>query len=274
MNIEEIINATKAAKDSGLPVEKYADNVLLETTKVVGEGFADMFWLIFSPLKFSRIRVEHNIKKFVKKLDYEIKKIPDEKIVEPPLNVVGPALEASRFYIDDDFVSSMFAKLIASSMNESTQSTAHPAFVEIIKQLSPFDAQTLKYLYENSNSFGVVQLDIISKNNNTKLTSSSTIARNVFPFPDLSLNNSFAYYAAVDNLIRLRIIEIHYDKFYQDSNRYRIISQHPFVKDYCDMFKSESVNMDDGSEFVRIDKKKGIWEFTTLGNNFARCCLE
>ena len=65
------------------------------------------------------------------------------------MSVVGPALEASKFYIEEDEIRGMFAKLIASSMDKTQSINIHPSFVEIIKVLSPLDAKNLYFLYHD-----------------------------------------------------------------------------------------------------------------------------
>ncbi|RKJ68725.1 Abi-alpha family protein [Roseburia sp. 1XD42-69] len=42
----------------------------------------------------------------------------------------------------------MFSNLIAKSMNKETSLYSHPSFVNIIKQLSTYDARILAYIYE------------------------------------------------------------------------------------------------------------------------------
>lgn len=79
-----------------------------------------------------------------------VSEIKPENIQEPKLNILGPALEASRFYIEEEDLREMFAKLIASSMDAGKNSQIHPSFVEVIKQLSGEDALFLKEFQKQS----------------------------------------------------------------------------------------------------------------------------
>ncbi|MBT2721454.1 DUF4393 domain-containing protein [Bacillus sp. ISL-46] len=71
-------------------------------------------------------------------------------MIEPPLSIVGPALEASKFYIEEEELRSMFAKVVAASMDNRQASYVHPAFIEIIKQLSPVDALVISSFSDES----------------------------------------------------------------------------------------------------------------------------
>lgn len=70
----------------------------------------------------------------------KIAQISPEKIQEPKLYILGPALEASRYFIEEEVLREMFANLIASSMDKDMDNIIHPSYVEVIKQLSPQDA--------------------------------------------------------------------------------------------------------------------------------------
>ncbi|OME86537.1 MULTISPECIES: DUF4393 domain-containing protein [Paenibacillus] len=271
MNIEEIANTVKAAKDAGVPVDKFLDNSFDKPTSELGEGLANLFWLVFSPIHAARASLEPRIHHFRKNLEEKLSKIPSENLVEPPLNIVGPALESAKYYIDDENISEMFAKLISSSMDSRNQNKAHPAFVEIIKQLSPFDASNLKFLVENQNEFGIINIDLYTRHPVSNASGSTTIGLNILPFPGLDFTSQRDYLSSQDNLERLKIIEITFDRHYLEENKYAIFENHPFCQFIRDT--ASTSEMSDGSEIVGIRDRRGIWGFTSLGRNFATCCL-
>ena len=80
----------------------------------------------------------------------QVATIPPENIQEPPLKILGPALEASKYYIEEEELRSMFAKILASSFDNRKNSVIHPSFVEIIKQLDITDARILQVLKEHN----------------------------------------------------------------------------------------------------------------------------
>lgn len=87
-------------------------------------------------------------------LTKKLEKIPDSEIDVPPTNIAGPVFEAMRFTSDDVELRNMFANVLANSMDRSTRSSAHPAFVEILKNINSDEAKVLKFISEISKSNG------------------------------------------------------------------------------------------------------------------------
>jgi hypothetical protein len=66
--------------------------------------------------------------------------IPPAEIVEPKASIAGPALQGLAFAHEEPNLKEMYLNLIAGAMDRRSASKAHPAFVEIIRQLSAEDA--------------------------------------------------------------------------------------------------------------------------------------
>lgn len=90
------------------------------------------------------------IKDFVSsKVAERLKNVPPENIVTPKPNVAGPALESLRYTGHEDSLSDLYANLLAASMDKATATGAHPAFVEIIRQLTPDEAKLVSLFLRN-----------------------------------------------------------------------------------------------------------------------------
>jgi hypothetical protein len=74
-------------------------------------------------------------------MDQRLKGVPREKIVPPEPRIAVPALQALTYSLDDKLIRDMFANLLAADMNVDTKRDAHPAFVEIIKEMTPAEAR-------------------------------------------------------------------------------------------------------------------------------------
>lgn len=99
----------------------------------------------FDPLLENIVR--KNIEEYAKDIDNELNKIPPENInPEPDISLIGPALEASKYYVAKEEARQLFAKLIAAEMDVTKSDQVHHAFVEIIKQMNPLDARVLSDL--------------------------------------------------------------------------------------------------------------------------------
>ena len=77
------------------------------------------------------------------KVAEKLKDVPPENIVTPKPNVAGPALQSLRFTGHEETLRDMYANLLAASMDTRTATGAHPAFVEIIRQLTPDEARLI-----------------------------------------------------------------------------------------------------------------------------------
>jgi hypothetical protein len=80
------------------------------------------------------------------RLEEKLKDVPPKRIKEPNSSVAGPAVEALRFAMSDPDLREMYASLLATSMDRETAHKAHPAFVEIIRQMTADEAKILSVL--------------------------------------------------------------------------------------------------------------------------------
>ena len=84
-----------------------------------------------------------------KMLEEKLKNIPSENIVPPSPRIAVPTLQNASI-TEDIEIRELYAQLLANSMNETMKDGIHPAFVEIIKQLSPDEAKILRYMSSNT----------------------------------------------------------------------------------------------------------------------------
>ncbi|WP_256310038.1 DUF4393 domain-containing protein [Tissierella carlieri] len=133
---------------------KFLDESLTPASQEIGKTLGNIFYAVFSvvnyPIEKLRIKQVENLKKYEQDIKEELYGIPEDKLIDPPLNIVGPALEASKFYIEKEDLRKMFAKLISSSMNVDLTNYSHPSFIEIIKQFDSVEAQMIKFISERS----------------------------------------------------------------------------------------------------------------------------
>lgn len=142
--------------------------------KTFNEGWE----FVFGPLnefliKHNAIR-KKNIDDFLQAIQQETSKIAISNLQVPPTHLLGPALEASKYYVDEKTIRDMFAKVIASSFDKSKNDIIHHAYVEIIKQLSPLDAKIFSELnspfflitrtIEKENALDILQNIYLSEN--------------------------------------------------------------------------------------------------------------
>jgi hypothetical protein len=126
------------------------NNVLNPPAKVLGNTIAALLDIILGRIEnFDeklKLKRQKDLQAFKDTLENEVAKIPEQNRIEPKLSIAGPALEASKYFIEEESLRSMFAKLLANSMNKDTSQYVQTSFVEIIKQMSPLDAKNISEL--------------------------------------------------------------------------------------------------------------------------------
>jgi hypothetical protein len=83
-------------------------------------------------------------------LSKRLKDVPDEKLSKPDPRIGVPTVEALRYSMDEEQIREMFANLLAADMNSDTKTSTHPAFVEIIKQMTKLDATLMQIFRDKS----------------------------------------------------------------------------------------------------------------------------
>lgn len=161
-----------------------------------------------------KIKQAANLEKYANEVKSGIEKIPEENIQEPKMSVVGPALEASKFYIEEDEIRGMFAKLIASSMDKTQSINIHPSFVEIIKVLSPLDAKNLYFLYHDGDET-ISKIRVTNKENGIYTDHFNHV---FLGNPECQDNNLIE--SSIDNLIRLKLVDVSYSEYKSDDSLY------------------------------------------------------
>lgn len=94
-----------------------------------------------------------NLELFKNDINIKISNIPEHNLQEPKMSVLGPSLEASKYYFEEKHYREMFSNLIAGSCNKEYNESIHPSFVDLIKQLSSNDALILQHLNKHEDCY-------------------------------------------------------------------------------------------------------------------------
>ena len=170
----------------------------------IGDTLSDIWNGVFSDVHLwaatRKAKAEYELKAYKASLQEQLSLIPPEYIKEPKLSIIGPALEASKYYIEEPVIRDMFAKLIASDIDSRKTNQVHHAYVDIIKQMSPLDAHILA---EFKNPTYLIECLI------EELGNSDT----AYIFTDIYLSDTYSEYEpevsiSISNLSRLGLIDI------------------------------------------------------------------
>jgi len=187
---------------------------------------------------------------------------PPEEITSPNPSVAGPALEALRYAGHEESISDLYANLLAGSMDQLTATDSHPAFVEILKQLTPDEAKLLRIFSQHRPlPLLIVRSESVDKDKGGRdiLVNFSTYGEEA----GCSLPNKTPAY--LDNLCRLGLIEIPTFLEYKAPNIYDPLENHPTV-----LAVKEQIDRDPILNF-KI-QRKGL-QVTQLGRQFISVCV-
>ncbi len=245
-------------------IPKFVDKAMSPVAESVGNSIANIWDLVFgNHIKLWKQKQEFNHQKnyqdYVERVNNKISEIPTESLAEPSLHIIGPAIEASKFYIDSLELREMFANLIAASMNENMVDTIHPSYVEIIKQISPDEAKLLKFMQGGNYPFYNVHS---LQGGNQKITLIRYFSIIGFQAGCQDPENITVY---LDNLNRLGLIQLDSTRFVADHSQYVEIEENTFFKEAI-----EQLSLFDD----KIEKQKGYIESTLYGINFYKSCIE
>ncbi|WP_214484542.1 DUF4393 domain-containing protein [Bacillus sp. SM2101] len=227
----------------------------------------DLWYLTFGRLQLftEQKRAKHaaSLEEYKNNLVKEISSIPDENLIEPPLSIVGPALENSKFYIEENELRNMFAKLVASSMDNRKSTKTHHAFIEIIKQLSPIDAQNIALLKDHR----YLPIANFNLNNyaNDKKQSRLVIIPDVF-LSNPNCDDVELLRSSITNIKRLGLVDTYYDIKLKNEQLYETFDNNQYLK-------SLGQPLLDARPGAETFFEKGFIEFSSLGNDFKFVCL-
>lgn len=225
-----------------------------------------------------RVKQSINIENYKKSLLEKISKIPSQNLKEPDFKILGPTLEASKYYIEEQIIRNMFAELIASSMNSIKSNFVRSSFVEIIKQMEPLDAQNLKLIFNNN---GLANTAIIKSN--VSVGGYQILFVNLFLLNQHEKNQE-RLSSSLDNLERLGLVKISYAEHNSDISSYEIFKNTTEFKD--SQIIVDDLNKANETKNIQIDNsvikkvlfsdpelKHGVVRLTYLGYDFCATCL-
>jgi hypothetical protein len=243
------------------------DDGLKPATKEGGEALQTLVGLVnhvvFYPIKKANITYKYKLEQFQQDLLNRMNKIPDEKFVEPPLTIAGPTIEALKYTFDTKELREMYIGLLSSTMNIETTMLTHPAYVEIIKQMSPIDATIFRKAVAVGASIACARVEI---------RNGSKFYRYAMPemfVPDLlNEEDPFLFSSSIKNLCRLGLLTHRNNTLITDYD-YDSFRDHPFVKKQLEIY-TDIINQADLS--IKIDPE--VIVINDFGRAFARVCLE
>lgn len=256
---QEILDPTK-----GVAVELYKD-VVRPMAKPVGEilGFLPRsIKLALSGWEKWLINGEETIKLTAESVKEKIKDVPEEKLVEPEPHVAIPAMQQLSYCVNNEELRELYANLLVSSMNVDKKWQVHPAFVDIIKQLTPDEAKFIRNLQpfvSHYNALVDVRIEYDQKGSGKTIISNFTnVGLDKIDCPQ----NIGSY---IDNLERLKLICIPPTMSLTNKDLYEPLKTHYLLTN--SLPKQLGPNQNIGYDYK-------VFNLTNFGFDFVNICCK
>lgn len=181
-------------------------------------------------------------------------------------------MESSKYYFEETELRELFANLLASSIDSTQAQNLHPSFPQIIQNLSSEDAIFLKGISEFSEiPYCSLRFQEREKNNTTTLFAyfgrGITLYRYIVPIYK-NCDPLCDFNSTIDNLARLKLIEINEGKAFADITAYSSMLDHPIYQKYLEEYSNNESILKNEVSLIR-----GVISVTDFGDKFIKCCV-
>lgn len=132
------IPVKEAYNDAVKPGARQAGNLIEDITKTI--------LLVLAPIQLTAAFQD----RFRQLLDKSIRRVPEQNRVAPAPQILGSVLDGIRYEPEGTPIDEMFSQLLTSSMDSQRVHNAHPAFPQLIKQISSDEALLLHAMWKAS----------------------------------------------------------------------------------------------------------------------------
>lgn len=185
------------------------------------------------------------------------KRIPPEALIEPRSSLAGPAIQGIAFTHEEPPLKQMYLELLSNSMDERHAGDAHPAFVEIIRQLTALEAEQLKKVL-TSETAPIAKIKEIHAAGGSRVLYNHLLA---WGDDDNTPVKEPRLPSMVVNWMRLGLIDVDYTRWIASDEAYEWAEARPELKELRDANSREGVT---------VQIQRGIMSVTPFGMYFAK----
>lgn len=250
-DVMKVAGDNPQVKEAGCNLGKTA----LTITKTINNVLLPLAAINFA---FDKARVYFD-EKFADDLATRTATIPTEDIVEPRASIAGPTLQGLAFTHEEVALKDMYLGLLSTAMDRRVASNAHPAFVEVIKQISADEAPSLQQLLNFATPIPIVEIRL----NKAGEEGWETLLQHVMNHKVSGVGSPIEIprlAAMVDNWLRLGLVDVSYEKQLMDEKAYLWVVDRPEYIRYRSQHEQEG---------TKVTFSRGIVKRTAFGLQFA-----
>lgn len=198
---------------------------------------------------------------FPEEMGAKIYDVPDENIITPPASVAVPALQGLSYTFEEPNLKEMYLNLLATASDDRQADQAHPAFADIIKQLTPKETQLLN---ATLSSYSVVTVRVKDERDDPQ-GSYRVLMSHLVPIADETGEpiEEPQVPTWVDNWQRLGLVNVTYSESRSDKDAYTWVETRP-----------EYVRLAERPGIQKLGFDKGLIRTTDFGRQFFRAVTE
>ena len=254
-------------------VNKVYDDGLSKPIQTFGNGLDKclkfMGAIVYPSMYEYTQNAEYKLKEIDRKLAEKYHSIPEDKQVNPRMNIMGPAVELLKYNLDEQHIKDIFVNIMTNEMNLDKQSKVLPSYIEVVKQLSKDDAFMLKSIYDlykrhHKNNYALIIIRLKSLNPQGGYTDIDK-----YIIGDANKEGNYTSLHTIklkpiifDNLTRLELVKTYDMVSLTNKEIYEIAFS---------SLKSKYTNIKENYELIY---EKGLFEITEYGLKFLEICFE
>lgn len=255
---KKALSETTIYEDAFQPLAKQTGKALETVGKAVNMALSPLAATVWGYEKISYYLSQ--------KLKQKLANVPAEDIQTPKANVAVPIIEGMRNVSEDENLQELYANLLANAMNKKYAHGVLPSFGEIVKNLTSDEAKLLFLLARPDQIFPVIQVRKTNLADDKKTVEGWTIFYNHLSLLGKKANCEYPLQTPMylENLIRLRLINISYTEYYTKADAYDEVLNDPFTKELQTQIESMPNKQ---CEFAQ-----GYAELSVFGKKFCEAC--
>ncbi len=265
---DAIEKATKALK--GNPHGAQAVDLVAQSAEILATTLRNVL-LPFAAINYGIDKARQYFEtRFGPELQEKLGKVPPGDVVEPKAVIAGPVMQGIAYSFEDDSLRILYLNLLTSAMDGGRPDSAHPAYVEIIKQLSSRDARLLAGMREPAERrawvYPAVRVRAKMLDGSGHSIAYQVILDAGLYFPEEHFSDVADLTALIENWVRLGLFTVDYTSQLMTEGAYDFTDRIPGLDGFRDALHAKQ---DRELEFDR-----GILRLTDFGSRFFRAVVE
>jgi hypothetical protein len=200
---------------------------------------------------------------FPQEMGAKVADIPDENLITPPASIAVPALQGLSYTFEEPSLKELYLNLLATASDDRRADQAHPAFAEIIKQLSATETGLLNMVLSRESAFAAIRVKDVRVPPSREFV---VLMSHLLPIVDETTNEPKEESRAptwVDNWQRLGLVNVTYTEFIAGEHAYDWVQERP-----------EFVRLAERPDLTELTFDKGMVRATDFGRQFFRAVSE